>query len=423
MKKELIKMTMVLLVMSVSISISPLKNVNAAEKAVVFISAEAFSESVAKEIDVAAVNGSYAEGLKAVGIIKDGEFSSLNENISRGDALVIINRADEYLSGNMLDTELVQLAIDKRISDIGKVADGKRADVAKAYLKGFMKGYSNGAYCTDRELRVMKKITKEGALSCIKMLKDNSRRAKISPDGQMIRTKNLPIMAKKYPYILESFPNEYYDWKFDYEGVTRYVNNKVVDLIDGVDYAAPVDVNMVTFYGDMKAIRAERMDKWINDTMVYFNNVLNVDYRTIDMGWIDRMIESNDAFKYNEEMMRVSLENYVKKMKKNKTMVECKQVDVDGSSLYFFEGLYLRVHVKYRVISTELPLNMAADKLLETEAHNNILYSPYFVNIRRRELGVWQDGYYDVKISRYSEISGSLVAFDDAVYLSKKVTK
>ncbi len=389
-----------------------------------YCSVETFSSLVAKEINVSAVSDSYAEGLKAVGIIKEDDFTDFNMNISRGDALVISNRADDFLNRNILFPELIQLAIDKRISDIDKVAKDKRVDVAMAYLKGFMKGYSNGAYSTNRELRVTKKITKAGALSCIAMLKNKSKRAKISPDGQLIRTKNLPVMAKKYPYILESFPNAYYDWKFDYEGVTRYVNNKVVDLIDRVDYAAPVDVNKVTFYGDMKTIRAERIDKWINDTKVYFNNVLNVDYRTIDDSWVDRMIETNDAFKYNEEMMRVSLENYLKKMKKNKTIVECKQVDVDPSSLYFFDSLYLRVHVKFRVVSTDLPLNMAADKLLETEAHNNILYSPYFVNVRRRELGVWQDGYYEVKLGQYwSKISGSTVAFDDAVYLSKKVTK
>jgi hypothetical protein len=256
------------------------------------------------------------------------------------------------------------------------------------------------------------------------MLKDNSKRAKISPDGQLIRTKNLPVMAKKYPYILESFPNEYYDWKFDYEGVTRYVNNKEVDLVDGVDYAAPIDVNKVTFYGDMATIRAERTDKWINDAKVYFNNVLNVDYRTIDEDWIDRVIETNDAFKYNEEMMRVSLENYVRKMKKNKTIVECKQVDIDPSSLYFFSGLFVRVHVKFRVVSSEVQLNIAPDTLHGTKAHNSILYSPYFVNMRQKQFGVWQDGYYEVSLDKYwGKISGSYVEFNDAIYMSKKVTK
>jgi hypothetical protein len=255
------------------------------------------------------------------------------------------------------------------------------------------------------------------------MLKDKSKRAKISPDGQLIRTKNLPIMAKKYPYILESFPNEYYDWKFTYEGVSRYVNNKEVELVGGLDYAAPVEVNKITEFGDMATLRSERMDKWINDAKVYLNNILNVDYRTIDDAWIDRVIETNDAFRYAPNMWRISLERYVKKMKENKTILECKQVDIDPSSLYFFEGLYLRVHVKFRVVSTEVPLNMAADTLHESEAHNSILFSPYFVNMRQKQFGIWQDGYYEVKISEYKEISGSLVEFNDAIYQSKKVTK
>ncbi len=422
---KLLKKVLATVIMSAML-IALFQNINSktAEAAEIYMTVEDYSKAIANEIKVAAVNDSYAEGLKAVGIIREGEFSSYSKNITRGDALVILSHADDYLNGTQVTSELIQTAIDKRISDIGKVADVKRDDVAKAYLKGFMKGYSNGAYCTDRELKVTKKITKEGALSCIAMLKDKSKRAKISPDGQLIRTKNLPKTAKNYPYILESFPNEYYDWKFRYEGVTTYVNNKVVEMIDGVDYAAPVDVNKITFYGDMAAIRAERMEKWINDAKVYFNNVLNVDYRTIDESWIDRMIETNDAFRYAENMWRISLERYVKKMKENKTIVECKQVDIDPSSLYFFDSLYLRVHVKFRVVSTSVSLNMAADTLHETEAHNSILYSPYFVNIRKTELGEWQDRYYEVSLDQYfGKVSGSVVEFNDAIYLGKKVTK
>lgn len=423
MKNIFIKAVMILTTILI-ISLKPYGDAWASEKTDTYITVEAFAANLAKELEIAPVKDSYMEGLKTLNLIKEGEFLSPQTNITRGDAMVLLNRADELLYGDQLDGGLVQLAIDKRISDIRKVQEEKKADVAKAYLKGYMKGHSNGAYCTDRELKVTKKITREGALSCIVLLKDMSKRAKISPDGQLIRTKNLPIMAKKYPYILESYPNEYYDWRFDYEGVTRYVNNKEVNLIDGVDYAAPVDVNKITLYGDMTAIRAERTDKWINDAKVYFNNVLNVDYRTIDESWIDKMIETNDAFKYNEEMMRASLERYVKNMKKNKTIVECSRVDIDPSSLYFFGSLYLRVHVKYRVVSTDILLNMPADTLHETKLHNSILYSPYFVNIRQKKLGVWQDGYYEVNLGKYwGKIGGSTVAFDDAVYLSKKVIK
>ena len=421
--KVVTKLAATVMVTSLFFSLLPAIDATAAEETNTYVTIEEFAEKVAKEIDVTAVNGSFVDGLIGIGIIKAGEFSSYDTDITRGDAMVLLNRADEYLNGTQVSSELVQTAIDKRISDIAKVSEGKRVDVAKAYLKGFMKGYSNGAYCMDRELKVTKKITKEGALSCIAMLKDKSKRAKISPDGQLIRTKNLPVMAKKYPYILESFPNEYYDWKFTYEGVSRYVNNKEVELVDGVDYAAPVEVNKITEFGDMATLRSERMDKWINDAKVYLNNILNVDYRTIDDAWIDRVIETNDAFRYAPNMWRISLERYMKMMKENKTILECKQVDIDPSSLYFFDGLYLRVHVKFRVVSTEVPLNMAADTLHESEAHNSILFSPYFVNMRQKQFGIWQDGYYEVKISEYKEISGSLVEFNDAIYQSKKVTK
>ncbi|MGB4659063.1 MAG: hypothetical protein WBI07_07780, partial [Mobilitalea sp.] len=129
------------------------------------------------------------------GIIKEGDFTSYTKNLTRGDALVLLNRADEYLNKDAIDAALIQKVIDKRISDITKVSEIKREDAAEAYLKGFMKGYTNGEYCTDRKLKLTSKITKAGALESIRMLTNKKLRAKISPDGQLIRTTKLPKYA------------------------------------------------------------------------------------------------------------------------------------------------------------------------------------------------------------------------------------
>lgn len=38
----------------------------------------------------------------------------------------------------------------------------------------------------------------------------------MSEDGQKIRTRNLPQNAEDFPYILEAYPNEFYEVMFDF---------------------------------------------------------------------------------------------------------------------------------------------------------------------------------------------------------------
>lgn len=411
--KELFKKVVAIVLFS-ALFIALFQNVNVkiAEAAVIYISVEEYSETVANEINLAAVNGSYGESLKAVGIIREGEFSSYSMNITRGDALVILNRADEFLNGEVVKTELIQQVIDKRISDIGKVAEGKRVDVAKAYLKGFMKGYSNGAYCTDRELKVTNKITKDGALSCIAMLKDKSKRAKISPDGQLIRTKNLPIMAKKYPYILESFPNEYYDWKFSFEGKswmdpetgvkTPYENIK--------EYASPVDIDKISDFENFKEVRERNLEEWASKVRTYLECVFNVDYKTINDEWVEKIMSADYTFgseNYSQQT-KDELQRYVVSMKENKTIVESSKIAVDGSTLYFYKGrYYFRTYVKYRIVSSNIKKNVNVDTLLQKKPFNAILFTrDPLVDFKNFSVGTWRNGYFDVDLSRYSLSQG-----------------
>jgi hypothetical protein len=425
-RNKLISFTLTMVLITTIIPTTPAKE---AEAEVTYITVGYFSRLMSNELGLSPIGGSnntaYVNALLDKGIMKADDFISYTDWITRGDAMVLLNRADEYLYGDKLDKELVQTAISKRISDISKVMERKREDVAKAYLKGYMKGYSNGEYSTDRDLRVNNKIPKSDALSCIKKLKDKSLRSKVSPDGQLIRTTNLPVYAKYYPYILASYPNEYYDWKFFYETYTMRLNGKIIEPVNLVDYASPKDVDKITMYGDLNEIKQERLDIWVEEAKEYLYNLLNVDYRTIDASWIDKMIETNDAYTYNDFIIRPKMEKYLAGMKKNKTIVECKSVDIDGSSLYFDGGtFYLRAHVNYRVVSSVASLNESIDSLIETESHNNILFSHTLVNIRLRELGKWQDGYYEVELGEYDNgLRGSYVEFNDAVYRGRKVLK
>ena len=404
MKRILIRLATMLFIITVFTSIFSFNNVKAAEE-VMYCSVETFSSLVAKEINVSAVSDSYAEGLKAVGIIKEDDFTDFNMNISRGDALVILNRADDFLNRNILFPELIQLAIDKRISDIDKVAKDKRVGVAMAYLKGFMKGYSNGAYSTNRELRVSKKITKAGALSCIAMLKDKSKRAKISPDGQLIRTTKLPKSYKNYPYILASFPNAYYDWKFFYEITSETTYNektgkreKVV-FKDLVDYAKPADLDLTKDIENFPSVKKERMESWVNKAKTHMECIFNIDYRTSGKEWIDKIISASNSsgIKISEDNEREMLTKFLEKAKNNKTVIESGLIATDGSSMYYFKGsYYLRFYVKYRIVSSKT-LYKSGEAYLE----NDLFYTNFPIMLNDFELGEWKECFFDVELDNH----------------------
>ena len=186
------------------------QRVDAASK---YISVNAFAEALVNELglDIDELSGTsgYVKKLITIGIMNTGEFTSYTAALRRGDLLMLLNRADNYLYNTNIDAKLIQTVIDKRISDIAKVPESKQDDIARGYIKGFLKGFSNGNYSPDRNLKLTSKILKTDALACLKLLKDKSKRAKISPDGQLLRTTSLPNNAYMFDYILASFPNRY----------------------------------------------------------------------------------------------------------------------------------------------------------------------------------------------------------------------
>lgn len=409
-KRKMIKSFVALLLMTAMLIPQGIYSRNNAEAAVVYISVQSFAKSLAKELGIKPASGTknidYVNALKEKGIIKDGDFSSYSSHLKRTDAAVLLNRADEYLYGDTLDPKLVKLALEKRISDISSIKASKREDVVKCYLKGYIKGYSNGDYSTDRTFKGSKKISKAGALECIKMLKNKSMRAKISPDGQLIRTTNLPVYAKYYPYILASYPNTYYDWKFYYEEVTVYEEGKKVQLKNTIDYAAPVDVDKTKTYENFAEIKEEYLPIWTEKVKTYLECVFNVDYRSINKDWIDKVMSTDYTYGYiSEERTRKWLESYINNMKSNKTIVECDKVAVDSSTLYFFNGAYyLRVYVHYRIVSSNIKHGVDRNTLADEWTYNKILWTTNMVNLTKYKLGEWKDAYFDIELSYYDDL-------------------
>ncbi|NMA74696.1 MAG: hypothetical protein GX963_11155, partial [Bacteroidales bacterium] len=283
----------------------------------------------------------------------------------------------------------------------------KRLDVVKCYLKGFIKGYSNGDYSTDREFRGNKKITRKGALDTIKMLKDKSLRAKISPDGQLIRTTKLPKNAELFPYILASYPNEYYEWELQFQTTARLMGDKELsEMTNLVDYASPayIDKLAIDKYDNFEKIKKESLNDWVENARKHVELVFNVDYRTIGDDWYNAILKTN--YQYGtvyEWFPRKKLDAYIKKMVPNKTIVEYDTVAIDGSTLYFYDNsFFMRVYVKYKIVSSE-DLSIPNGNTPSTDwSYDKVLFNYGFAFLENVELGEWREGYYDIQLADYN---------------------
>ena len=377
-----------------------------------YIKPEEFIESIVKELNIPVDNDSYVDAAINVGIVKeDDNFSS---DLTRADVAVLLNRADEYLYGDTLDQDLVTLALEKRISDINSIDKDKRVDVVKCYLKGFIKGYSNGDYSTDREFRGDKKISRKGALDTIKMLKDKSLRAKISPDGQLIRTTNLPKNADLFPYILASYPNKYYEWELKYQRVKVYENGEEKALENLIDYASPANINKANIqkYDDFTSIKEQHMDEWVKKAKAHMELVFNVNYRTIGDEWYNSILKTSDKYgtKYQKFTER-NLQEYMKKVVSNKTIVEYAKLAVDGSTLYYYDGnFYMRIYAKYRILSSKDLSIPDSNTPFSEWSFDKVLYSSGLAHIGDFSLGEWKEGFYDI-ILKDPEANGNLGVF------------
>ena len=359
------------------------------------------------------VETTYLNAALKAGIVKVGDFSDYSKYTTRTDAAVILNRADEYLHGDKVDADLLSLILSSRISDINKINADKREAVAKIYAKGFIKGYSNGYYIKSREFRGSEYMTTGGAKSIVGMLKDTKKRAKLSPDGQLIRTTNLPKNASKYEYILETYPNSFYEMKFMYQ-LAEY-SNKPVEL---KDYASPLKVNATMDWLETDEDgNCIYVDDWMKKVELNLKTRLNVDYKTIDTTWLNNLRSTYFVFN-RPELDKDTIDDikeYIQVVKKNKIVIKSSVISVEPSTMYFYNGYRVRVYVKFKIF-------FSGDKMEQDDLFYGGTMKMY--NLKK---DTWFTGVYDIELgTRNGSSNGSdFAVFDDSLndYFYKGVNK
>ncbi|MCR5428443.1 MAG: hypothetical protein K6F16_05570 [Lachnospiraceae bacterium] len=292
-------------------------------------------------------------------------------------ALALLVKADSYLYGTKFSSADVKLA-KSRISNIKKAGTTAYQEyVTKAFMLGLYVGTKDGYYKTTRTLKYGTTYTKSAATKLIAKLVDPSKRSGITDDYQVIRTTKLPKTADQYPYILENYPNAYYDTAWTnyggYVGGTdpSDINNNTYYIMKNTDfnkrlqnkgaYYNPEEFLRYAAAGDNECVvpsenrRLDSLYKVLDEAIEFYTYAMNVDYRTIksDKEWYKVM---------SKYLSTEDLDQYIESCIKNKTVVECDVVAGDRSTLYRTDTARFKIYLHFRVVS---------DKVIESG------YDPY----------------------------------------------
>lgn len=346
--------------------------------------------------------GAFAKKLRNVTNAKEsdlflkGEFKNKQKSINNGEAALLVNRADEVNNGTSYNVKLYnQVKNKERITGIKRLGEKKQDAIRKCFVKGIMTGYSNGAYNQSREFKAEKKLTIGEAHKILVRLENKSKRVKLSPDGQVIRKKNLPKNYKSYSYILESFPNSFYEKKFEYQKV-RW-GKKPIRL---EDYASPKDLMKKKFKTayksyNIKNVLDQYQDKWCKKVENNLRLRLNFNYQTVNNEWINELRKTYIIYN-NKEMDRDRAKNirdYVNIAKKNKVKLQVQQVIVEPSTMYdSISGYMVRAHVKFKIINTEQFYDVKSGK------QRDLIYGDY-ISLQNWKINKWYENDFDIGLT------------------------
>lgn len=347
--------------------------VQAASQKVQYVNAKSFVKDLQKEVD----KKRKGIGKKPIKISTKGV--NLSGKLNYVDACVLVDRADTILNGDYYkETVKVESKqndgveyvfnpndskwyVDpvhqqgrirlyskkevkeniikfKRIADLSKVPKVKRDRVIAVYQKGIFKGdvkgtmpqssyFSGKKYVTVAQAKdlVSKTVSPEYVtFKRSEKLPNGTTRFGVTPDGQVIRTTNLPKNAKYLEYVVEGVPNWFYDMKFNWSA------NPMTGNYPKYIWGATAIGELNAEKDEYRFILADRVQK-------YLETRLNVDYRTVDDAWMRKIntarYGTGEDFLWNKNNKYMN-EVYLPNMKKYNVVSKSTKIYVDPWSFY-----------------------------------------------------------------------------------------
>ena len=363
--------------------------------------------------------GAFAKKLQKVSKAKDsdlflkGEFKNKKKAINNGEAALLVNRADEVMNGKNYNKKLYKAVSEKyRLTGILKLGEKKQDAIKKCFVKGLMLGYSNGEYSQDRSFKPSYKLTVPEAHKILVRLENKTKRVKLSPDGQVTRTTNLPKNYKDYAYILASFPNSFYEKKTEYESTKWGKKPKEFE-----DYTRPKNLRKKTFtsYWGTKYKMSEELDKyqdfWCKKVEDNLRLRLSFDYQTVSNQWMNELRKTYIIYG-NKEMDKDKpkyIRKYANLAKKNKVKLQVQQVVVEPSTMYEHHGVWVRAHVRFKLCS--------ANQFYSANSGNqNYLIYGSYISLQNWTPNKWYEGDFDLQLTQNNmEYDGSTYGISDDI--------
>ena len=301
-------------------------------------------------------------------------------------------------TSNLLDYKLKLELRDRRVvKKLGRVNDIKSAgkrhqlDLITVLKKGIIIGKSMGRYTQNRNLMPKRKVSLAEAKKVIERVYDSKKRYPMSPDGQLLRKTNLPFWASDYKYILASYPDSYYETMFGYESHLA-TSFKLHSSYDPPKYTYERILNGYETNDNI----FEEADK----VRRFQNHRMNVDYRTIDKKWRDKLISFYRGKEHTKKSdlngMKKDIDKYIRFVKENKVIIESKPVATDASSAYYWHITpSFHTYMKFRIVSCK-NLDKNLYKIIYGSLTGDWSHGLAKYREKKVKLGEWCEGVYQV---------------------------
>lgn len=371
------------------------------------------------------------------GFVPEGMFRDSEDIVYRKQAFVILANAAKYL-GVVMDNEIYENIVGyERISDLSGTAEETEA-MRYLFATGIVEGKSNGEYTHDRSFEPKKKINSADAQTYAARIADAGKRALISWDGQVCRTNCKSDYAKFFPYILDSFPDAFYDWELKFMKLkSDYPIPGVEDVtkedycyyheVDGKDYYSPKNFDSAVLYPQKlsaKDLKVKDGKEYLRIVEEYLKLAFNTNYKMTpdDTKWQESI---RKLVAYDNSSTDMCMMRYLKDIVNDQIIVECDKVATDLSTMcaYWGDSCCIRVYVHYRVSSCADSVRKTNGLCVTNFAYQNSLSQGNFLE---KDLGKWCDGYFDVAIDPYAyQRTGGLVFegyFHESWHQERRVT-
>ena len=183
-----------------------------------------FTANLLQAMDIDVKKGSYLEKAKEIGLYKTKEINEKNKKITKAEASILVNRADEYLYHDTykIAKDFLKKVQYTAVPDIGTLGETRRISCSNAFAKGIIPTEVPKLFSNTSKFHPGYVVTKDEANVIISRTVDPTKRFKVTPEGAMCKENNTIERQDKFVSVLASVPDDFYSGKLSFEKNSRW---------------------------------------------------------------------------------------------------------------------------------------------------------------------------------------------------------